>query len=202
MINFLKGILAGACISFPVGPIGIICLRRMLSQGALMGLASGLGSSSADILYSSLALTSLGFFYTFLVEHTVAIRIGAALFFALLGLKIIFSKPPRPLPSWSRDLPQAYISTLLLTLANPTLIISFIAIFAMLGITIQGGLFSFFAPVLGVFIGSSSWWFVLAFITEFYKITLLPETLRKLNTLFGFALILSALITAFTILIA
>ena len=57
----------------------------------------------------------------------------------------------------------AYVSTFLLTLTNPTTILSFGAIFAWLGPANAHK--SYFSPetmVLGVFLGSTLWWIILA----------------------------------------
>jgi threonine/homoserine/homoserine lactone efflux protein len=56
-----------------------------------------------------------------------------------------------------------FASTFLLTLTNPMTIVSFAAIFAGLGLSGAGGDFaSAGALVLGVFIGSASWWLMLS----------------------------------------
>lgn len=200
MINFLKGIVAGAIIAFPVGPIGIICLRRMLSQGPLMGLLSGLGAATADIIYSSLALAGLNFIYTFLIEHTILLRIVSSIFLCGFGIKIVFSKPFRPVATWSRDVAQAYFSTFFLTLANPLIILSFITVFAAFGVNYKSEHISSFAwPIFGVFLGSSIWWFVISGITKLFHIVILPETVQKINKISGIAIILFGLITLITI---
>jgi threonine/homoserine/homoserine lactone efflux protein len=201
MINFLKGIIAGAVIAFPVGPIGIICLRRTLSQGPIMGLSSGLGSATADIIYSSIALAGLGFIYTFLVEHTILVRVICSIFLCAFGLKIAFSKPSRPVATWSRDILQAYFSTFFLTLANPLLTLSFITVFAAFDIKYNPEIpISFVSPILGVFLGSSLWWFVIGGVTQFFNFTILPETTQRINQISGIAIILSGISTLVTIL--
>ena len=48
-INFLlKGVIIGFSIAAPVGPIGVLCIRRSLAFGRPMGLATGLGAATAD----------------------------------------------------------------------------------------------------------------------------------------------------------
>ena len=51
-ISFLaKGLIIGFSIAAPVGPIGILCIRRCLSQGYWAGFFTGLGAATADALY-------------------------------------------------------------------------------------------------------------------------------------------------------
>jgi threonine/homoserine/homoserine lactone efflux protein len=200
MISILKGIGVGASIAIPVGPIGIICLRRMLMQGPLVGIMSGLGASTADLVYSSCALIGLSFIYSFLVHHLILVRIVSSIFLCSFGLKIILSDLPRPSATWTHDMIHAYFSTLFLTLANPLLILSFIAGFAALGVTYQQeNIYSLIGPVIGVFIGSSLWWFILGGITSLFKPLVLPETLHLLNKIAGYIIIIFGLFTLLTI---
>lgn len=201
LINFLKGIVAGAFIAFPVGPIGIICLRRMLAQGALMGLASGLGCASADIIYSTIALLGLSVIYTFLVEHTILIRVISSIFLCAFGVKIIFSGPSRPVATWTRDIAQAYFSTFFLTLSNPLIIFSFITCFAVLGIHYDPEqIGSLVTTSAGVFLGSSLWWFAIGAVTEFFGLAISPESLLRINKFSGISIVLFGILTMVTIL--
>lgn len=55
----LKGIILGLSIAAPVGPIGFLCIRRTLAQGRISGLLSGLGTATADAIYSTIAAFGL-----------------------------------------------------------------------------------------------------------------------------------------------
>ena len=48
---FLKGVIIGVTIAAPVGPIGILCIKRTLEQGKWIGFVSGLGAATADGIY-------------------------------------------------------------------------------------------------------------------------------------------------------
>ena len=52
---FAKGLAIGLAIAAPVGPVGVLCVRRTLSEGRLMGLAAGLGAAVADAFYGGIA---------------------------------------------------------------------------------------------------------------------------------------------------
>jgi threonine/homoserine/homoserine lactone efflux protein len=56
---FLKGILIGFAMAVPVGPIGIMCIRKTLTDGRLRGLMIGLGAATADLLYGCIAAFGL-----------------------------------------------------------------------------------------------------------------------------------------------
>jgi threonine/homoserine/homoserine lactone efflux protein len=59
MIFFLKGLVLGFSIAAPVGPIGILCIRRTLQFGRLSGFFSGLGAATADCIYGIIAAFGL-----------------------------------------------------------------------------------------------------------------------------------------------
>ena len=64
---FFKGLLLGFSIAAPVGPIGVLCIRRTLAEGRSAGLATGLGAASADAIYGSIAAFGLTAVSGFLV---------------------------------------------------------------------------------------------------------------------------------------
>ncbi len=48
-IFFLKGIAIGFAIAVPVGPKGILCIRKTLTEGRLHEMVIGLGAATADL---------------------------------------------------------------------------------------------------------------------------------------------------------
>jgi threonine/homoserine/homoserine lactone efflux protein len=160
----LKGIAIGFSIAAPVGPIGILCIRRTLTHGRVVGLVSGLGAATADAFYGSLAAFGLTFISTFLVSQQIWLRAIGGAFLLYLGARTFPSRPASDTAASSvRALPAAYASTLLLTLTNPLTILSFAVVFAGLGLASSGGDYlSAGLTVLGVFAGSACWWLLLS----------------------------------------
>jgi threonine/homoserine/homoserine lactone efflux protein len=160
----LKGFVIGFSIAAPVGPIGILCIRRTLTEGRAVGLVSGLGAATADAFYGSLAAFGLTFISTFLVSQQIWLRAVGGAFLLYLGGRTFLSHPASEAAAGSvRALPAAYASTLLLTLTNPLTILSFAVVFAGLGLGSTGGDYlSAGLTVLGVFVGSAFWWFLLS----------------------------------------
>lgn len=159
--TLLKGIVLGFSIAAPVGPIGVLCIRRTLSEGRLAGLVSGLGAASADAIYGSIAAFGLTVIADFLVAGRLWLGLVGGLYLAYLGVRTWRTKPRLELaPVEGGSLGQAYFSTLLLTLTNPLTILSFAAIFAGLGAA--GERLSGALLVAGVFLGSAGWWLLLS----------------------------------------
>ncbi len=163
-ISFLlRGLLIGFSIAAPVGPIGVLCIRRTLADGRWSGLFSGLGAASADAIYGCVAGFGLAFISNFLVSQQLWLRIIGGAFLCYLGLKTLTAKPAeQAATARGKGLFGAYASTFFLTLTNPMTILSFVAIFAGLGLANTASNYSTAGIlVLGVFTGSVLWWLIL-----------------------------------------
>ena len=160
----LKGVVIGFSIAAPVGPIGVLCMRRTLAEGRASGLITGLGAATADAMYGCIAGFGLTFISSFLVSQQAWLRLIGGGFLCYLGLRTLFAKPSEPEAlTKGSGLLGAYASTLVLTLANPMTIISFVAIFAGLGLaSTSGNYMGAGALISGVFIGSALWWLILS----------------------------------------
>jgi threonine/homoserine/homoserine lactone efflux protein len=160
---FAKGFLIGLSIAAPVGAIGILCIRRTLSDGMLTGLLSGLGAATADAAYAAAAVLGVHAVSDFLESHQAPIRLVGGAFLAYLGIRTYLSQPGAGAPAApGKRLAAAYGSTLALTLANPSTVISFTLVFAALGLGAQGGAPAGMLTVTGVFAGSAVWWLFLS----------------------------------------
>src|SRR4030067_3601520 len=93
MVFLMKGILIGFSIAAPVGPIGVLCIRRTLAKGQLHGLVSGLGPATADAVYGCIAAFGLAFISDLLVQQQLGLRVVGGAFLCLLGVRTILAKP-------------------------------------------------------------------------------------------------------------
>ncbi len=161
---FLRGLIVGFSTAAPVGPIGILCIRRTLAEGRVSGLVSGLGAATADAIYGCVAGFGLAIISDFLISQWIWFRIIGGGFLCFLGVRTFLSKPAENVaPVKGNGLVGSYVSAFFLTITNPMTIISFAAIFAGLGIGGAGGSYvSAGVLVLGVFIGSALWWLILS----------------------------------------
>ncbi|MFO7707453.1 MAG: LysE family transporter [Desulfobacterales bacterium] len=188
---FLRGLVIGFSIAAPVGPIGILCIRRTLADGRTAGLLSGLGAATADALYGCVAGFGLTVISSFLVDQRAWIQLIGGLFLLLLGVRILKSRPAEnPASAPGSGLAASYASTFFLTLTNPMTILAFAGIFAALGVVNTGGDFSAAALlVLGVFLGSAAWWLILSGGVGLVREKLNPAVLRWANRVSGLILV-------------
>ncbi len=198
--SFIRGILIGFSIAAPVGPIGILCIRRTIANGRISGLVTGLGAATADAFYGSLAAMGLSFLILFLINQQTWLQLIGGAFLCYLGIKTFLEKPtPAYLNSSSiispgkenknfiRSRLSDYTSTLFLTLTNPLTILSFTAIFAGIGINqLEASKFQGLMLVVGVFLGSTAWWLLLTTLASAFKERFVSEkSLLWINRISG-----------------
>jgi len=197
----LRGLIIGFSIAAPVGPIGVLCIRRTLAEGRLSGFITGLGAATADAIYGAIAAFGLTFISNILIHQQGGIRLIGGVFLCYLGIKTFLASPlPQQNASIKKvTLPSNYASTFFLTLTNPLTILFFTAVFAGLGAgSSKGNFFSAGTLVLGVFFGSTLWWLFLSNAAGILREKLNVTGLRWVNrisgiviTLFGIVALLS-----------
>ena len=187
-LNFLlRGLIIGFSIAAPVGPIGILCIRRTLNGGRISGLVSGLGAATADSVYGCVAGFGLAFISNFLVKQQIWLHVIGGAFLCYLGIKTLLAKPANQAAAARENgLVGDYASTFFLTLTNPMTIISFAAIFAGLGLaSTRGNYGSAGVLVMGVFIGSALWWLVLSSGVGIFRKKFNTNSLQWVNRISG-----------------
>lgn len=183
----LRGLLIGFSIAAPVGPIGALCIRRTLANGRAAGLVSGLGAASADAIYGCVAGFGLTFISGMLLSQQVWLKLIGGAFLCYLGVRTLMARPAeQAAKAGGAGLLGAYASTFILTLTNPTTILSFLAVFAGLGLASAAGDYGQAALlVLGVFAGSALWWLLLSGGVSLLRARLNTEALVWVNRASG-----------------
>lgn len=186
----VKGVAIGFSIAAPVGPIGVLCIRRSLRDGMAAGFAAGLGAATADAAYGAVAGFGLTAVSGFLIGQRFWIGLIGGAFLCYLGARAFLSRPAsEAAPERIGSLASAYASTLLLTLANPATILSFAVIFAAFGLGATIDYPAASSLVLGVFAGSALWWLILSGGTSLVRSRVSPAWMLAVNRVSGAVLI-------------
>jgi threonine/homoserine/homoserine lactone efflux protein len=159
VLTFAKGVVVGLVIAVPVGPAGMLCVRRAIIGGAIFGLVSGFGAASADAFFGAIAGFGLTFIRDWLLAWRDVLGVGGGTFLLIVGVKSLLVPPPvRTAPLGHQRLAGAFLSTFALAITNPVTILAFAAIFTQIGFDPASGTVSIVTLVLGVFSGSLAWW--------------------------------------------
>jgi len=195
LVFLLKGIAVGIVIAVPVGPVGVLCVRRTIFQGTPAGFVSGLGAATADALFGFIAAFGLTFVSDWLIGYQHWLRIVGGFYLLYVGGCALLAMPQvkANLEPDTENLFRHSVSTFALTLTNPITILAFLGIFAAVGLTGDDATFGRAAIlVLGVWLGSLLWWLTLSFgIGLFFLRSLGPRHLLWINRSSGAILFLS-----------
>jgi putative LysE/RhtB family amino acid efflux pump len=191
-----RGALVGFAIAAPVGPVGLLCIRRTFAHGPSTGLATGLGAAAADAMYGLIAALGVGAVASLLLEHASTLRIVGGVLMALLGLAslrrarqpvgaVACGAAAAPTPS---GLLGAFSTTFALTASSPMTILSFAGLLAALAPP-DGSTGSGLLLVAGVFAGSTAWWLLLVGGVSASRKAISPHAIRWIEAVSGVALL-------------
>lgn len=184
LLLLIKGFVIGFAVAAPIGPVGILCIRRSIADGRLVGFLTGLGAAVADALMALVAAFGVSTILNFLIGHRSLFQLLGGLMLLAMGIAAIRARPPEKAaaPLHARSLSVAFFSTIALTLANPVTIASLLGIFAGFGVTLHTE--GWIEPtwlVIGVFLGSTAWWLILSFFADWFGRKLNTNLLRSIN---------------------
>lgn len=164
ILIFLKGLAAGLFIAAPVGPVAVLCVKRAMYYGAAGGLAAGLGAAIADAFFGAVAGFGVAVVADWLVSHEDPIRFFGGVILIALGISLVLSRRQAPDKAVSKmGLFSTFFTTFTLTLTNPITILSFLTVFASLGLaSAQMDYATAGILVAGVFLGSAVWWIAIS----------------------------------------
>jgi threonine/homoserine/homoserine lactone efflux protein len=196
ILIFLKGMVVGFLIAAPVGPVGLLCIRRALADGRGAAFVAGLGAAVADTFYGMVAGLGLSLISQALLDYRIALSLIGGLVLLILGWKS-WHQPPEispPTATVHLGLIKDFTIALSLTLTNPATILAFMAVFASLGaIHPQDDPWSAGLLIGGVFVGSALWWLSLSALAGAIRHKFSDRWLAQLNRISGVLLILCGL---------
>ncbi len=191
--TIIKGIIIGLFISVPLGPIGMLCVQRTLNRGRKHGIATGLGATMSDLIYTIIALFFVGFVVDFLEEKKIIIQIIGGLIVVIFGIFIYRNNPTRqPIPNQNNNssILSDFFSSFVLTLSNPLILLILIALFARFEFldeeTTTFNLVTGISSILG---GAYLWWNTLTFFVGKFRNKLSYSGIKLLNRIIGIIII-------------
>lgn len=194
----VKGAGIGFAVAAPVGPIGMLCIRTTLERGRVAGFCAGLGAAVADTIFAGIGAYGVNLIGAFLDAERLWFSVIGGLFLIAFGGHLARTEPNLA-NSESREVPKGlladFLMTLVLTLANPTTILSFAAVFAGLSGVIGFSLEAVPALLIGVFLGSAGWWLTLSGVVALIRHRIDHQTMVWINRIAGAALVVFGLYT-------
>jgi threonine/homoserine/homoserine lactone efflux protein len=175
---FYRGLVLGLMVSAPVGPIGLLCIRRTIQKGLIVGFATGIGAACADTIFGAVAAFGVAAILDFMRHYDLYIRIlgGGILLFGAWHTWHDRPKPPPDLVSLTKKMVgrvvglakdetlmgtlKAFISGFVITMTNPVTVFAVLAVVATFG-SLQNRLDTG-TLTAGIFFGAALWWIMLS----------------------------------------
>jgi threonine/homoserine/homoserine lactone efflux protein len=187
----LKSLFLGFAFTLPIGPIGVLCVRKIFQYGPIYGFILGLSQVFISFVYSIIAVLSIAWFSEFITKYEHLIQLIGGV--VLIGAGImIFLYQGRGIAkgkiSKDRFIADFLSITGLMLLSLPTLAI-FLAFFAALKLYQAATLFQHIGIILSILIGSIvSWGLVCACIAA-YKKPITQKAMTWINRAAGVVLL-------------
>ncbi len=182
---FVQALILGFSVAAPIGPIGVLCIRRTLTAGYAVGLAVGVGATVADLLFATVAVFGLAATAEALVALQVPLRwLGAAVLWFLAVRALRLEVAPVASRRDAVATTAGFLTGFGLLITNPVAILFFASIFAGLGLTgAEPSVANTVAVLGGVFLGGTAWWAILAGGVSVFRDRIGPRALRAVNAL-------------------
>lgn len=201
----IKGMIIGIVASAPMGPVGVLCIRRTLNKGRIYGLVTGVGAAFSDILYALLTGYGLSFIYDLISNESTLYWIqiiGAAIMF-IFGVHTYRTNPMKKSRKVSHNKSNILnngITGFFITLSNPTIILLFLALFTPFNFMLpEQTFFMQFVGYLSIFGGALLWWFFITYAVSKLRTRFDDRGIRIINRIIGCAVMAGAFIAAILI---
>jgi threonine/homoserine/homoserine lactone efflux protein len=173
IILVVKTILIGFFASVGLGPVTVFVLKRGISSGFWSAFISGIGCSVADTFYGTVAFIGAAYAISFLESYEGYIRLAVMAVLLVIAIFMFLSKKGSPIHEFSlpkKAMVGNFLSTLMLGLSNPFLILVYLTVFSLLPLAENNEQTSYWPFIsIGLVLGTSLWWFLISYLTKIFK---------------------------------
>ncbi len=191
------GMMIGILVSAPMGPIGMLCIQRTLSEGRWHGFVSGLGAALSDVIYAAITALSMGLVVNFVEAHQRPLQVFGSLVLGAFGYYIFQANPVKRLRKNSASrlsFVQDFISAFLLTLSNVLIIFLYIGLFARFAFVFSADVWDVPIGLGGIAVGAVLWWFVITDLVSRMRRWFNIRGIRILNRIVGAIILLLSVV--------
>lgn len=175
----LKGIIIGIIVSAPMGPVGVMCIRRTLNKGRWHGFMTGIGASVSDLVYATITALGMSFVFDFInnAHNMFVLQVVGSILLFFFGLHTFRTNPhsyrANPMdklgsyPVTKSKLAYNFATGFALAISNPLVILMFVALFARMSFVLPE--LDFAERVVGyasIWMGAVVWWFAITWLVD------------------------------------
>jgi putative LysE/RhtB family amino acid efflux pump len=166
LLYFSKAFLASVAIQIPIGPISILCIKKTLELGIRGAILVGIGTAIADSVYAIVATLGLSAISETMTKNESILKLFGGLFLLYLAYKESKSldlSMSNEINIKNQQNFRTIIEIFFLNIISPITIISFMGIFALVDINPTSTTEAIML-VIGIFLGSITWWYLLGLV--------------------------------------
>lgn len=193
----LNGMLVGIIASAPMGPAGVLTVRRTLNKGLWFGFATGVGAAISDMIYATITLWGMSMVMEWVERPSTLfyLKLGGSVLMLLFGWYTYRAMPSQVPPGKSRgSLMSNMFTGFLVTLSNPLIILLFLALFARFEFVVIGHPLEQLLGMLSMLAGALIWWGGLTHMVDKVRSTFQIRTISRINRIIGIVVMLGALV--------
>lgn len=170
----VKGFLIGVIVSAPLGPVGVMCIRRTLNKGRWHGFLTGLGASVSDLVYALITAYGMSFVFDFIndADTMFILQVAGSVLLFIFGVHTFRSNPHaysnkpmekmRTIPITKGKLAYNSVTGFALAISNPLIILLFVALFARMSFVLpELPSYERVAGYAAIWLGALVWWFMI-----------------------------------------
>lgn len=190
LIYMLKGIIIGIVASAPMGPVGVLCIRRTIKKGRAYGIATGIGAAFSDIIYALLTAFGMSLITTVSTPETVFwMKLIGCVMLCAFGIYMYRTGPRakvRPESNTKGSLLRNCVTSFFITLCNPGIIFLFLALFNIVApFAASGDWIETSVGYGSIMVGAMLWWLGLTSVINKMSSSFGEKGIRRINRTIG-----------------
>ena len=181
------GLLVGFSIAVPIGPMGLVCIQRTLVSGMRVGVSTGLGAATANVLYGALIILGLDKVASLVANGGRVLSFAGGVFLLCSAARMALRQrtPGHQLQPAMLSPFAAYISAATFNATNPLSPILIVGLLAPIIGQSAPSLGGVAALLFGMFAAATTWWVCLSGGIALLRSRLSPGILVIVNQVAG-----------------
>lgn len=199
LFYIVKGIIIGVVASAPMGPVGILCIRRTIKKGRFYGLATGAGAAVSDLFYALLTGYGLSLIEPLTSDENERwVKIAGCAMLLAFGIYMFCTGPKVEVHPESKNKGtyfRNFITSFFITFCNPAIIFLFAALFNMLAPFAGADNYVYaVAGYVSIVVGAMLWWLGLTYVINKMSHSFGDKGIQRINHTIGVVVIVISVV--------
>lgn len=185
--SLFTGLMVGFSIAVPIGPMGLLCIRRTLASGMRVGISTGMGAATVNVFYGALIILGLDKMTPLIVSSGRMLSFAGGIFLLwYAGRTLLHRHSPENQPKPAELSPvAAYGSAVAFNATNPMSPVLIVSLLSPVIGPSAPSIGSAVTLLFGMFLAATIWWVCLSGSITLLRSRLTPRVLMMVNQAAG-----------------